>query len=270
MAGSSLDSKVRHRRSLGSLARAVLRPANYAGVIETFRLCREPVDFLSRYIGNRGNYPKSIRLVTPIGDIAPTIFSPDDVQTINEIFFRGDYRTDIDIGVVVDFGSNIGISASYFLSRNTHAHIYCYEPLPNNVARLQANLAPFAGRFDLAQVAVGESSGVVRFGWEPTGRYGGVGRDTGAWIDVECVDSNEVLKQVIERHGHIDLLKIDIETLEKVVTERIPADLARRIGHIVVEFPFADNPLAATHRMVRNNYVTAFLPTGDWRGVPAG
>jgi hypothetical protein len=86
---------------------------------------------------------------------------------------------------------------------------------------------------------------------EQSGRYGGVGRETGETIEVECVDSNEVLSRVLEAHGSIDILKIDIETLEKQVTERIPPEIAARINKIYVEYIFDTNPLAKTHRMKR-------------------
>jgi len=44
-----------------------------------------------------------------------------------EIFCRLDYLAKTDIKVVVDIGSNIGISALYFLSRNKQAKCYLFE-----------------------------------------------------------------------------------------------------------------------------------------------
>jgi FkbM family methyltransferase len=180
------------------------------------------------------------------------------VQTINEIFLRGDYDAPADGKVIVDFGSNIGISAAFFLSRRPDAVIYCHEPVPRNIERLKQNLAQFGDRVTLAETAVGTENGMVQFGWEPTGRYGGVGRETGAWIEVPCADSNEVLAAIIAKHGRINTLKIDIETLEAAVTSRIPPELSDKIDNVVVEYPFATNPLAATHVMERRHFVTLF------------
>ncbi len=258
MDNNELDSPVRHRRSPKAIASALLRKQNYTGIVQAFRLSTRPVDFLSRYIRNSGSYPADVTLRTPTGLVAAHVYAPDDIQTINEIFFRGDYQAGGNNKVVVDFGSNIGISALYFLSRQAGTYVYCYEPLPQNIERLRRNLAPYGGQYELAEIAVGESDGTVRFGWEPTGRYGGVGRDTGRWIDVPCRDSNSILREIVARHGVIDLLKIDIETLEKAVTERIPVDLARQIRSIVVEYPFTANPLAQTHNWTRKNNVTTF------------
>lgn len=253
-----LDSRVRHRRTPGAVATAALRPQNYAGLARMITLARQPIDFLRRYVTNRGSYPATIVLRTPTGPLSLEVYSRDDVATINEIFFRCDYDVGFVSDVVVDFGSNIGVSAAYFLTRGPRCFVYCFEPFEQNTTRLRRNLKPFEGRFALAPVALGQTSGTVRFGWEPTGKYGGVGRDTGQWIDVECRDSNEVLRAIIAEHGHIDLLKIDVETLEKVLTERIPHELLVNIRSLSVEYTFESNPLAGTHDWERRNAVTVF------------
>ena len=255
---ASLDSPARHRRSGKAIFNALFRKQNYIAIYHAFRRCEQPVDFLKRYIANGGSYPTEVKLRSPIGALTVTTYSPDDIQTINEIFFRGDYESESNNRVIVDFGSNIGISALYFLSRNFDSRVYCFEPVPGNVERLKKNLAAFDGRYTITETAVGEADGAVQFGWELTGRYGGVGRETGTWITVPCRDSNAILSDIIAAHGHIDLLKIDIETLEKIVTERIPPAIAAKITALVVEYPFTGNPLAATHSMERRNYVTAF------------
>lgn len=258
MSAETFESPVRHRRSLKSLARAVLRKDNYVGAVRAFLLARKPVDFMSRYIRNGGLYPADIALRSPTGPLSIRTYSPDDIQTINEIFFRGDYAFTGENRVIVDFGSNIGVSCIYFLSRVPDAVCYGFEPLPQNIERFKANLAAFPGQFELTEAAVGEARGQVTFGWEPTGRYGGIGRETGASITVECRDSNEELDRVLSKHGQIDVLKVDIETMEKVVIERIPEALARRIRNVVVEYVFVTNPLSATHTMSVEATTTRF------------
>jgi FkbM family methyltransferase len=255
---ASFDSVVRHRRSPGTILRALFERRHYVAAANAFARVNEPVDFLKRYVSNGGSYPADISVKTPLGSVSLTTYSPDDVQTINEIFLRGDYDVASDGVVVVDFGSNIGISTAFFLSRRPDSFVYCHEPVPRNIERLKRNLAQFAGRFDLREMAVGTENGPVRFGCEPTGRYGGVGRETGEWIEVPCRDSNEILAEIIAKHGRINTLKIDIETLEAVVTQRIPPELSAKIDNIVVEYPFSTNPLAATHDMESRHYVTMF------------
>jgi hypothetical protein len=60
---------------------------------------------------------------------------------------------------------------------------------------------------------------------------------------VECVDSNKILEGIIAMHDRIDILKIDIETLEEPVTSRIPLEIAKKINKVYVEYAFASNPL---------------------------
>jgi FkbM family methyltransferase len=231
---------------------------HYVAAVNMFRVYERPADLFGRYLLHRGTYPATVRVRTPIGPLDLDVYTSHDVLTINEIFCRVDYPAN-DQSVFVDFGSNIGISAAYFLSRNRHAFVYLYEPLPMNHDRLRKNLQPFEGRYELNAVAVGPSAGTVQFGWEGTGRYGGVGRENSQQIAVQCLDSNAVLEQVIQKHGKIDVLKIDIETLELAVTERIPQDLARQIRAIYVEYPFRSNPLSRTHSFIQHGSVARFV-----------
>ena len=252
-----------HQRTLKALATAPFDRRHYRSLGNILRHAEQPVDFLRRYVWRSGAYPAVIPIRGRDGErLEVTVHSAEDMQTINEIFFRNDYPVTGRERVVVDFGSNIGISALWFLSSAPGAFAYLYEPVPQNIERLRANLVPFEGRFALAEVAVGLEAGEVAFGVEESGRYGGIGRRTGQTITVACVDSNAVLAEIIERHGGIDILKIDIETLEEAVTARIPDALARRIAAIYVEYPFRTNPLARTHRMVRDSFVTHFLRLG--------
>ena len=52
------------------------------------------------------------------------------------------------------------------------------EPYPPNIDRLRNNLRQFEGDYALHAIAVGEAGGEAEFGWEDTGRYGGIGIET--------------------------------------------------------------------------------------------
>jgi FkbM family methyltransferase len=169
--------------------------------------------------------------------VAPTLYSHHDVWTANEIFARSDYAAGPGLGTAVDVGSNIGISALYFLTRNRDAEVFLYEPDPRNVERLRANLAPFAGRWHLDVRAVGPKAGVASFGREATGRYGGIGVETGESIDVEVAGINTVLETVLSRRPMIDVLKIDTEGLELETVAAIDPHLLDHIGVIYFESP---------------------------------
>jgi FkbM family methyltransferase len=241
------------------MAGALFERRHYHAALNMMRLYKEPAQMFGRYLTARGDYPFACQVRTPPGWLELQLFTPHDVLTVNEIFCREDYRAEPEDKIVVDFGSNIGISAAYFLSRGPNVQAYLFEPLPANIERLQTNLAPFRDRYTLEQVAVGPAEGEVEFGWEETGRYGGVGAATGQTITVKSRNSTTVLEEVIARHGQIDVLKVDIEGLEAAVIAGIPEALARHIRKIYVEHAFDDNPLADTHTLTQYGQIAQFV-----------
>jgi hypothetical protein len=95
--------------------------------------------------------------------------------------------------VPVDIGSNIAISALYFLTRNRTSRCYLYAPVHRNVERLRVNLTGFEGRYELTRAAVGPTTGSADFTVEETGRYGGIGVHRAQTIPVRCLAVAEIL-----------------------------------------------------------------------------
>jgi FkbM family methyltransferase len=246
-------------RSWSTIAHAALSRQHYTAGLNMLRVYRRPGDAYRRYLLGRGTYPTSVEVSTPLGEFAARLQSKDDMLTLNEIFCREDYYADGGDKVVVDFGSNIGLSALYFLTRSSDAFAYLHEPFPQNIPRLKENLAAFKGRYALAEAAVGLEDGEARFGWEATGRYGGIGRETGSYLQVPCLDSNCVLREILSRHAEIDILKIDTEGLEAELTTRIPEDMLARIRKLYVEHDFARNPLPRTHAYSRHGPIARLI-----------
>ena len=215
---------------------APFRARHYRAAAGIVRVVRRPWWFVYRYATGRGNYPVDVRVSTPAGTITLRAFTAHDMQTINEIFCRHDYRVPDDVRTVVDVGSNIGISAAYFLTRNGQCRVHCFEPVPSNVERLQHNLGQFEGRWTLAEVAVGPEAGRVSFGLEPTGRYGGLlAPKDWPQIEVECRAIDDALSAVLLEAGKIDLLKIDTEGLELDTVNAIDPATAKKVKEIVFE-----------------------------------
>ncbi len=82
--------------------------------------------------------------------------------------------------VVVDIGSNIGISALYFLTRNPACRCWLYEPVPRNVERLRANLRRLRGPLRAHGGAVADAARagrVRRRGQRALRRHRGRARD---------------------------------------------------------------------------------------------
>jgi FkbM family methyltransferase len=222
-------------RPLGFIAREAVRPSNWVALARMPWRYRHPFDGARRYFTPGGTYPYRCEVRTPRGVVAPALHSQHDMITVNEVFCREDYRVGDEAEVIVDIGSNIGISALYFLTRGEACHAYLYEPDPRNVARLRANLAPFAGRWQLREAAVGPEQGVVEFGREPTGRYGAVGAQTSDILPVQCLEINRVLEEVLDSEQGVDVLKIDTEGLEAPTVAAIRPELLDRITLIYFE-----------------------------------
>jgi len=222
-------------RPVGRVLRALVAVQHYRALLGVVRTCPTPATVLRRYLSKAGEYPCSIRVRTPIGQREARLFVRDDVLTFNEIFCREDYPAGPSVRVVVDIGSNIGLSALYFLTRNTHSRCYLFEPVPVNVERLQLNLAGLEDRYVLSATAVAATNGMVEFGIEATGRYGGIGLKRGDSIRVRCEHINDVLERVLQAERMVDVLKIDTEGQELRTLAAIDPALLARLGCIFVE-----------------------------------
>jgi FkbM family methyltransferase len=229
-------------RSAGFVARQLFEPANYRSLVRLGRVSTEPLRFAHAYFLGGGVYPSPCPVRTPAGVIAPTVYSHHDVITVNEVFCRGDYRLPDGARVVVDIGSNIGISALYFLTRSPEVTLELFEPDPRNRERLRGNLDAFDGRFRLHEEAVGDRDGIVSFGREDTGRYGGIGVATDDQLQVRCRHVNDVLGDVLERAERIDFVKIDTEGLENDTVAAIDRAILGAIGTICFETRRPINP----------------------------
>lgn len=229
-------------RSLGTIARAVAQRQHYRALVGMLRTCLDAGDVARRYLLGCGAYPCEVRLRTPVGLVRARLYVRDEVLTLNEVFCREDYPAGPNLGAVVDLGSNIGLSALYFLTRNPTSRCYLYEPVAANVAHLRENLAGLEARYQLEPVAVGPVRGEVAFGVEPTGRYGGVGVAAPATLQVRCRHINDVLDDVLRREGTVDILKIDTEGLEAATIAAINPGLLAGVGRIYVELRRDERP----------------------------
>ncbi len=227
-------------RNAKQIFTAVLGKQHYVALFNMVKNYPASWQNISRYLTGAGQYPYDIEVKTPLGMISPRLYSHHDLLTVNEIFCRHDYFADEYIRTVVDLGSNIGISALYFLTRNKQSRCYLYEPDKRNIAKLRKNLAGFEERYELAAKAVSHESGQVDFGIESIGRYGGIGQKTGETIKVECLDINDVLEAILNKAATIDILKIDTEGVEIKTVQAIQAKFLNRIKKIYIEAKPAD------------------------------
>ena len=232
------------QHSIKSFSAALFKKPFYFALINIFIFFKSPLEVLIRYVFEVGNYPKQFFVRTPLGLQCATAFSHHDLITLIECFGKLDYRAPKNISVVVDFGSNIGISALYFLTRNSSIKVYLFEPVPRNIERLRDNLKGFENRYELKECAVGMEEGQLDFACDDTGRYGGLIKGGAPYfsewapekiIPVKVVAVNQVLDQVLSRHESVDILKIDVEGYETKILSHLKTDVLSRIGRIYVE-----------------------------------
>jgi len=245
-------------RTLKRVAKAAFEPRHYRALKNSILKYERPLDGLFRYLFEAGRYPVVMPIRTPLGVVRPVIYSHHDMLTINEIFCREDYLCGEQIETVVDIGSNIGISGLYFLTRNSTSFVYLFEPLPRNAARLLKNLDGFKKRFEFWPVAVALWDGEAEMGVEETGRYGGIGLGRETNLRVTCRKASSVLREVLDKHAEIDVLKIDIEALEDEILASIPEDMLRSIKHIFIERGYTKNPLPSTHDYTQDGPIARF------------
>lgn len=236
-----INTRIFGDRPLFRVFKAAFNPTYYKALLGAFTAYSNPLENLKRYVFELGDYPYEVEVRTPIGKQKITLWTSHDIRTVNEIFCRKDYPARKDINTVVDIGSNIGISALYFLTRNTHVSCYLYEPNPENTDKLLANLAGFEARYTLQKVAVDIQNTQLTFAIEQTGRYGGLvieniyrGNCTEETI-VDCRDINDILSSILEKEQKIDILKIDTEGTELRIIKAIDQDLLSRIDSIYFE-----------------------------------
>jgi FkbM family methyltransferase len=189
----------------------------------------QPVRAIVEEVFSVGQYPRSVELRTPTGRCDIQLYSPADLSTLNLIFCRQDYYTPKNLSVVVDIGSNIGISALYWLSRNNGSIVYCYEPAPISYERLLSNLHPYGRRIVPHRLAVSDFSGTASLGLEESGVYSSLDLRTSNHVECQVVHINDLLETVLTKHGQIDVLKIDSEGHELQTIMAISPQFWKRI-----------------------------------------
>src|SRR5215469_1834772 len=109
-------------RPLSLMARNIVRPSNYLALSRAAFVYEKPLEAVGRYFLGRGHYPSSLVLRTPLGPQPIRLFCSADSITVHEIFCRKDYSFSKPPRMVVDLGSNIGISALFFLTRSSSTY----------------------------------------------------------------------------------------------------------------------------------------------------
>jgi len=235
---------VSKHHSIRNFSAALFKKHFYLAFVNIFIYFKRPLKVLFRYVFEIGNYPHQFFIRTPVGLQGATAYSHHDLITLVECFGKLDYKVSRNISVVVDFGSNIGISALYFLTRNTNVQIHLFEPVPRNIKRLRDNLKGYESRYKLTECAIGTKEGEFDFSCEDSGRYGGLiekdvesfhGSSSDRVITVKVLMANNVLREICEKHKTIDVIKIDVEGYENKILRSLKKEILSCVGCIYAE-----------------------------------
>jgi FkbM family methyltransferase len=214
------------------------------------------------------------KLPNPISLLGYTVgyFREDDLRYLfNEICVQGDYlfRADHDRPVIIDCGSNIGLSVLFFKRLYPNARIIAFEPDPETFEMLEKNVAANHLRdVTLHNCALSEQDGVLTL-YRP--ETAGSLRMSRAFERIggkaTTVASRRLPPFVTEP---VDLLKMDIEGAEHAVLPDLAAsgklDLIRKIHleyhhHIVGD---VDCLAGILHFLEDHNFGYQFRTPSRW------
>lgn len=143
---------------------------------------------------------------------------------------RMKFTSDAASPVIIDCGSNVGVSVIYFKNRYPNASILAFEPDAKVASCFKENIRQNnIENIALYEKAVWINNDHIEFGAE--GADGGSVFHNGNKIQVPAIR----LKEVLEQHTQIDLLKIDIEGAEGKVLQDC-ADELHKVNHLFLEY----------------------------------
>jgi FkbM family methyltransferase len=170
------------------------------------------------------------------------------VDVFSEIFVRQDYffQCESPAPLILDCGSNIGMSVLFFKRLYPQCRIVAFEPDRQTFEALQSNVQDnHLANVDLHNQAIYPTDGQIEFYSDPS-HPGSLAMSTAR----ERFPGREVAAQTVEAvrlspfiQGEVDLLKMDIEGAEgEVMAELAESGKMRLIGQIFIEYHHHLNP----------------------------
>jgi FkbM family methyltransferase len=139
------------------------------------------------------------------------------LHSLNEIFIEETYKfkTSNPSPLIIDCGSNIGLSIIYFKINHPHARVIGFEPDPNIFELLENNLK----QFDFSNVEINNQAVWIKDDEIIFNAIGDLGGTLSFTEKINQEYSNEIVVKAIRlknllRENKVDFLKIDVEGAE--------------------------------------------------------
>ncbi|MEM1903584.1 MAG: FkbM family methyltransferase [Pyrobaculum sp.] len=163
------------------------------------------------------------------------------------------YSANVINRVVVDVGAGIGDSTLFFVSRGAR-RVYAFEPVERHFRYLVDNIA----RNDAVDRVVAFNYGL----WVEDGvlkvKYGSLatGLTVGDEVELKVRRLGDVLREIAEAEGGIDLVKMDCEGCEYALLTT-PCEVVRLARQYIMKIHGTPTPLI--HHMSKCGYGTEFV-----------
>jgi FkbM family methyltransferase len=236
---------------------------NWRSLYRAARVFSNPMRLAGGVLRRRA--PSHLRLHTPTGPLLLRTRNFESLKTAFSVFCREDYGVAGDRPLhFLDVGANIGISATYFLTRHPANTVTCYEPDVGNLECLRENLLQFGGRARIEPRAVGVTRGSVMLYRADDGKYSST-IAFGAAIARQSVAADAFADVLSETRGveHPTVIKLDVEGVERDLIGAIDFANFPNVERLFCESTDCGELIHRRHlRTVRNGYVEdlRFLP----------
>ncbi|MEM4898086.1 MAG: FkbM family methyltransferase, partial [Pyrobaculum sp.] len=163
------------------------------------------------------------------------------------------YAADVKDRVVVDVGAGIGDSTLFFVSRGAR-RVYAFEPVEKHFRYLVDNIARnnAVDRVVAFNYGLWVEDGVLKVKYESLG----TGLTVGDEVELKVKRLGDVLREIAEAEGMIDLVKMDCEGCEYALIAT-PCEVIRLARQYIMEIH--GNPTPLIHHMSKCGYGTELV-----------
>jgi len=176
----------------------------------------------------------------------PIYYRPgtSDTEVIYKILLRSGKKAEYYIpstivpNTILDIGGNIGIASIYFANLFPDAQIFTFEPVPNNIAILSDNIAPYPN-IRAFPIALGNNDGHFEmFSSHSPRNFGGFsffehGSDKSKTVEIQMRNVKTVLTEIGLKQ--VDIIKIDTEGSEYNILTALDESVLRSVKWIIGE-----------------------------------